>query len=220
MKEKKKSKVTLCIVGVVALFFCIPILLKVPAIKGIFAWWLNFTDNPDYKTTYIEVTGNIIGVFISVFGALRTEDYIRKKQAKKEIEESAHFLHAELRRYFHKLQLIFQETKRKCSIEDTGPAFRDAFCEVALKYKLDLTNEWVSHLDRLNGRIGKYEWDTLQKYFSKLAVIDATLNSKKSDEIRDIYVPFICYFITTGGEGIYDDVQNILKTLEGMFVDR
>ena len=216
-KETKKNRITICVLGVITFFIGIPLLLKIPAIKGVFSWWLDFTDNPDYKITYIEVVFGIIGVFLSVLGALRTEGYFRKREEKKAIEECVRFIHAELNRCFYKLQLIFRETRISCNIEDTGPDFRNAFCEVAKKHKLDLNNEWISHMAQLNGRISKSEWNTLQMYFSRLAVIDQALESGNNEEISNIYAPFICFFITTGGKGIFLDVAKFLEELEKKF---
>ena len=216
-KENKKKRITMYVLGTIAFIICIPLLLKIPVIKGTFSWWLDFTDNPDYKMTYIEVVFGVIGVFLSVLGALRTEEYFRKREEKKTIEESVRFIHAELNRCFYKLQLIFRETRISCNIEDTGPDFRDAFCEVAKKHKLALNNEWISYMAQLNGRISKFEWNTLQMYFSRLAVIDQVLESGNKEEISNIYSPFICFFITTGGKGVFPDVAKFVEKLEEKF---
>lgn len=218
-KNAKKSRVTLCVLGGIILFVVIPLLLKIPGIKGFFSWWLDFTDNSDYKTAYIEIVCGMLGVFLSVLGALRTEDYFRRRDEEKAAEECFRFIHAELNRCFYKLQMIFRETRISCNLEDTGPDFRAAFCEVAKKHRLELNNEWISHMAQLNGKISKSEWNKLQMYFSRLAVIDNALHSGSSQEISDIYAPFICFFITTGGTGLFPDVAKFMEELEKKFED-
>lgn len=219
-EKNKNTCVAICIMGGIALFIGTPLLLKIPAIKGFFSWWLDFTDNPDYKTTYIEAVCGMIGVFLSVLGALRTEDYFRKKEDRKDVEGCIRFLHAELNRCFYKLQSIFLETRITYHIEDNGPAFRDLFCEVAKKHRLELNNEWISLLAQLNGRIDEIDWKKLQKYFSRLSVIDQALQSGNVKEISDIYSTCICFFITTGGNGVFTDIAHFMSELEKKFANK
>lgn len=217
--NRKGSGMSMVIFGVIIALLVVPVLMKCPVIKGIVLWWLDFADSTEYKVAYLEAVFGMIGVYLSVLGALQTEEYFRKKEKNKEIEESSRLLYGELRKCFGILQEIFRRTSVLYGIEDDGPNFVEPFCETARSYRLDLDSQWSVHLTRLNGKIGAYEYGELEKYFKRLSAIDCILESGDLEVIRSIYVPYIRGFITKGGEGIYDAAANILTALEKNFSD-
>lgn len=217
--KRKGSGMPMVIFWVIIALLFVPVLMKCPFIKGIVSWWLDFADSTEYKVAYLEVVFGMIGVYLSVLGALRTEEYFRKKEKNKEIDESSRLLYGELRKCFGSLKEIFRQTKFRYEIEDDGPNFVEPFCETARSYRLDLDSQWSVHLTRLNGKIGAYEYGTLEKYFKRLSAIDCILESGDLEVIRSIYVPYIRGFITKGGDAIYDDVAYILTALEKNFSD-
>lgn len=216
MKNYRNSNKAICMLSVFILIF-IPIILKIPTIKSILSWWLDFSDDSSYKNTYIELLGNIIAVFISVLGALRTEYYLRNKEEQKMKSECIRSLHGELNRCFRTLKDIYMSTKIKNKISKIESKDIDSFCEIATLHQLNLNNEWISLLAQLNGLISTFDWNNLQKFFSRLSVIDQAINSGDKEKIKSVYIQYICWFITSDGDGLHSDIESFMKRLENMF---
>lgn len=220
MKNNKNfSKLTVLIIvcALLGVVIVIPLLLKCPFIQSIVSWWLSFTEEPSYKNTYIQFWGNVISVFISIFGALRIENYLRNKSDQSAKEKCLRNLHGELKRCFYTLQNIYKDTFKTIQTNQVGQENLDTFCEIAKLHKLNLNQEWVLWLAQLNGLITPYDWYVLQKFFCRLSVIDQAISSENNDTIQKVYVSYICWFITNDGKRIHSDIESFMNKLENMF---
>ena len=86
-KDKNELYIGICII--VGIFICSPLLLRIPCVRELFSWFLQPLGDSDYKSSYIETFGAILGTFLAVAGALWTQRKIDEAAAQKEVKESA-----------------------------------------------------------------------------------------------------------------------------------
>lgn len=86
MNNKKYRNTFFIIVSIIGgIFIVSPIILRVPFIRDFFSWFFRSLGNSDYKSSYIETFGAILGTFLAVTGTLWTQrklDEIIRKQLK------------------------------------------------------------------------------------------------------------------------------------------
>ena len=72
LNSKQKKNITFLVIGFFIIWIIIiPLILQIPIIKQIISFLFSFTDNIEYKTVYIELTGAIMGSFLAIYGAFQ-----------------------------------------------------------------------------------------------------------------------------------------------------
>ena len=220
MNGKRSKQYKLWTAIVLFLIIAIPLLLKIPLVRSVISMWLYFSDNPDYKIAYIELVGGLLGTFLSVLGALRIENYLREQNAEHNRREYVNTLYVEMERCFKKLKDIHDETIlnnyskfRDLSTDDFNN-FCDAFSIAAQKHRLNLNCNYITMLSSLHGHIDLGLWNNLQKYFSRLSVIDQALESGDNEKIRMVVIPYVYCFINEHDNGkIHGNIEIVMRDL-------
>lgn len=85
----KKAKVDinlntiLLLVIPVVFFIGIPIILNIPCISSLLSWLLKSLQTTDYKVSYIELVGAILGTYLAILGAI----WVQKREKNEEVKE-------------------------------------------------------------------------------------------------------------------------------------
>lgn len=220
LNNKQKKNITFLAIGFFIIWVVIiPLILQIPIIKQIISFLFSFTDNIEYKTVYIELTGAIMGSFLAIYGALWTQREIDKKEDNARQKKYACIVYNDLKFAFNDLIKIFDITKSNYNLSEfNGNESAEKFCKTALGCKLHLSQNWISDVAQLNDVLPQTDIEQLYKFYGKLIDIDRAMQSGDSNEIRKLYVNDILWLVSGNSrkpnsycELMLEKLKNILK---------
>lgn len=192
----------------------LPLSLKIPFIKQILMFLLDFTSNEAYKVAFVEFVGAIIGAFIAICGSVWIQAKEDAKEEKSNVERYAFIVYNDLYLAFNDLIKMFRDTKIRHNLENiNGLENVKLFSEVALGRKIHLSPNWISDVAQLKKVLSKQELQAIYKYYGKLIEIDSALQSGDVTEIEKIYSTHIGYLVSGNERKIHSDCKIILDKL-------
>lgn len=215
--NKKYNYLKMILVMSLLVIIAIPYILQIDFVKNLVLDWLSFSVNSDYKIAYVQIIGSIVGTFLSVYGALFIQNEQQKNVEEKRKQECARKIYIELRTCFSELQSIYKDTKltyKLNEIKDMDDV--EKFCDTAIGRKLSLNKNWVENLAGSGDIYSDFDVTMIYKYYFKLQVIQQAFETRDVEEIKKIYVQYICWFITSNGNDVHEDIEHFMKRMDEM----
>lgn len=213
MKRKHNYPKIILLISILIMII-LPWILQLEFVRDLIIRWLSFSNNPDYKIAYIQLIGSIVGTFLSIYGAL----YIQKEEQRvldaKKKQECARKIYIELRTCFNELESIFKDTKLTYHLNKIQKEDIEKFCTTAIGRRLSINEKWVEALAGSGDVFCGFDTNMIYKYYFKLQVIQQALESKNVEEIRKVYVPYICWFVMENGTGLHEDIEHFMKKMD------
>lgn len=190
MKKNKsqKSTNTLFIVGcTLSLVFVIfPfIMLVLPCLRGCVSWWLSPLGASEYKATYIETLGAILGTFLAITGAIWTQRKIDRINERKEQKIAATIIYYDFDFALKDLQQIIRryndDTPKMGNILHDDACVQ-CFLEKAQRCRIYIDDNWISNVAKLTGRLSSGEIKSIYDLYGNLATIKSIFNSSTSSK--------------------------------------
>ncbi|MDF2883075.1 MAG: hypothetical protein K0R54_3632 [Clostridiaceae bacterium] len=172
--------VIMCCIG--CGFLITPILLRMTILNDLFSWMLSPLKTADYKSSYIETFGAILGTFMAVSGALWTQKKINEATEKRNIRESGliiyydfHFATSDIKALIERY--LNSQGKIINTLEDVKQ-----FIECKKNYRLYIDENWISNVAKLSHIFSKEDIKTIYEIYGNLNTIKQVLNIR-SDKL-------------------------------------
>lgn len=201
-------------ISILLIIIMFPYILQLDGIKKWIMDWLSFSSNPDYKIAYLQLIGTIVGTFLSVYGALFIQKEEQRFTEKRKKQECVRRIYIELRACFNELESIFKDTLLTYHLSEVQKDDVEKFCVKAIGRKLNVREKWIEDLAGSGDSFSSFEINMIYKFYFKLQVIQQALETEDTEEIKKVYVPYICWFMTSNGEGLHKDIKYFMKRLE------
>lgn len=182
MNNKKYRNTFFIIVSIIGgIFIVSPIILRIPIIRDFFSWFLKSLGNSDYKSSYIETFGAILGTFLAVAGTLWTQRKLDEVTLKKELKESAlivyydfYFALNDIITFVHSYMLTKQPITN--TIDDI-----EIYQKYRKKYRIYIDDNWIHNVAKLSSVMLTDEIKLIYKLYGDLCTIRNVFNSPTSD---------------------------------------
>ncbi len=202
-EESKKKKVrlnislnrflVLCFTILIIFFVAVATawLLKIPCIHEFFHDMLSFTGNDETKSTYVEFWGTMVGTIIAIFGALFTEQHLRKSDDDAEDVKIALIIYYDLKYAVRDLKNILEDTKKQGRNKDKDASrgmeqkLREVFVDKSRKLYFD--KDWIEHVAIYSRVVGTKRISDIYDFYGALMDINRGVElSKNIGEFVDL----------------------------------
>lgn len=172
----------LCVVSLV--FIPTPLLIRFEWLRRLFSSFLSPLRSAEYKGIYIATSGAILGSFLAIFGAIWTQNYIEKKEQKKQIQKSAFITYSDLRDAFE--TIIPLMTVLVPSAKNLGFDASKKLSEIKLVsfYAINTNGKhifydktWRENVMILKETLSAEDFRNIQIMYSMLEIIALSINS-------------------------------------------
>lgn len=209
----KYTKVIITIIIFAIVIILIPLFFKIPILKETISFWLSYTENDDYKITYIQLVVTFLSNFISIYGTLWIYKSTTKYEAIKKQKNNVFIIYCDLKNSLDVLLQTIHETKYSYNLEKINIDDLDKFCCIACGKDLNLSNMWLTYISQLDLVLKKIEILQLFKCYEKLLTINSAFKSDNPQKIKDIYTSHICWFVTCDEKSLHPDIERLLDIL-------
>lgn len=212
-------------ISLAIVFIISPILLRVPMLKN--GLLLLIEPLGQYKSSYIETIGAILGTFLAITGALWTQKRTDLKNEKKEQYKSVKIIYHNFYRASLTIskfvdKLIRSEEDYINTIDEDNLAL---FIKRKNEIKLYTSDEWLSNLTVVMPLLSKSEADDiLELYFNFCRIKDIVekdadeLNLIEANEVFTLIINDVCHIEYETVSGFHvclnDKIIKVLATLD------
>lgn len=185
-KLKKINKNTLLLLVIPVVFFIgIPIILNITCVKNLLSWFLKSLQTTDYKVSYIELVGAILGTYLAILGAIWVQKREKNEEEKERIIKAATIVYYDIK--FACLDLINMIKWDKTSISGDIYLVNDWIERVSdlPSDKIDIQKVYKIYGDFNNARL-KINQARDEKAFLQLVEQDAIKNILTREYLMDI----------------------------------
>lgn len=181
MKKRKNSLLFVTVSIISLLFLIMPFLLRINLVDNALSWFLQPLRNSDYKSSYTEIIGAILGTFLAVTGTLWTQRKIDEGMEQKEIQKKALIVYYDF--YFALNDLIdFMKSYLSCKKSKTVNVIDDwdTYKKFKKKYRIYIDSDWIHNVAELSSQLENDEIQMIYKIYGDLHTIERSFNNSES----------------------------------------
>ncbi|WP_160680285.1 hypothetical protein [Clostridium sp. C8-1-8] len=166
--------VIICCIG--GTFLITPILLRVPFFSNLFSLLLSPLKTTEYKSSYIETFGAILGTFMAVSGALWTQKKIDEVTEKKNLKESALIIYYDFYFATNDIRDLMENYLNSQGVIANTLDDIDKFKRYKKKYRLYLDDNWIRNVASLSHILSSEDTKILYKVYGDLNTVKQVIN--------------------------------------------
>lgn len=176
IKNWKKDKwLSLLLIAVLVcfLFLCYPILLNEDAANTVADNYFTGLRYREYKGSFLESVGGMLGTFLAIVGALWTQHHFEQEQERKAEIETATII-------FYDFKFAFREVHQKLNkCRNSDPAqenfdekkIRDHF----INYQILIDNKWIRNVSRLSNNFNTSDIEEIYYVYGLISSINQAI---------------------------------------------
>ncbi len=225
MVHMKKRNLFFGIVLVFAILFVFsPLFLRISFVEHFLLWFLTPLKDSDYKSSYIETVGAIIGTILAITGTLLLQGMIDKKEKIEKEEQKQKEFQYKVVIIYYDLKLALLDIAKiynllvisVFSVDEENKI--DEFYDSASKIEIYIDENWIRNVASL---YEEFDEDLLEKIFLIYEDICSIRSGLKSNNKSDFQIVRLVSLINqffNGGYGgepelskKYKDILGILK---------
>ena len=181
------------------LFLMIPLVLHFfPAFESCISLLLSPLKSVDYKTTYIETIGAILGTYMAITGAIWTQRKIDEVAEKKEITKAATIIYYDFDFAFKDFQKILglYSSRNKCHSNLSSDEQVEAFSKIINRYRVYVDNKWIANVANLADVVSSENLKRIYGLYGDISTIKSVLSpvNPDVDDIKLSYSLIYKYF--------------------------
>lgn len=191
------------------LFVISPLLFRITFIYEFARRYLSVFKNVDYKSTYIETLGAILGAFLAITGAIWTQNLASKYKKKNKTEKNTLIIYYDFKFAMDSITDILAEIypliKKNSLPEDES--IINQFRRIKLKHKMYIDSNWRQLVADMHDELSANELREAQIMYSRLSVLSMNTNSsmsesnRKEDKIAYALMIEMCDIVESQSEG-------------------
>ena len=164
----------------VLLFLVIPLFSRINWVYDSLSWFLQPLRKSEYKSSYIEIIGAILGTFLAVTGTLWTQRKIDSVMEQKEIQKRALIVYYDFYFAFNglidfmKSCLLYKKSDILNVIDDW-----DTYMKFKKKYRIYVDDDWIHNVAELTGQLKNDEIQSIYKIYGDLHTIKRSFNNSE-----------------------------------------
>lgn len=191
----KKTKNFLFWLGCFAslLFLMIPLIVHLfPGFESFISLLLIPLKSVEYKTTYIETIGAILGTYMAITGAIWTQRKIDEVAEKKDITNAATIVYYDFEFAFKDFKTILglYSSRIRChSNVLSSDAQVETFSKIINRYRVYIDDNWITNVANLADVVSSEELKRIYTLYGDITTIKSILNSINPD-VDDIKLSY------------------------------
>lgn len=171
------------VVCVVALLFVFsPLLIRLPCVYDSIRWVLSGFINDEYKSTYIEMMGALLGALVAITGAIWTQKVLDKHKYKEQIVRDAHIVYSDFK---CASDCILELMKDMYPVVNGNSLVEDEFIinyfhRIRKKYYICFEPDWKQLVVDLRYQLTMEEIQLAKKFYRKIVIISNWLELREA----------------------------------------
>ena len=218
MERKNYNKIlffaSLTVGLIVAAFILSPLLLKINFVNEIMSNFLTELNTSEYKSSYIESLGALLGTFFAVTAALLTQKFFDKSAEKKELKECATIIYYDFDFAIKQIidsELSYKETQRRKESKILDKDF-NWYEELRKSFTLYIDEKWIRNVAKLSHSLSNDNIKTIYDIYGDLNSVILTLSkSLPEEDTHFVFASFINKHINYIPKGKIDNVKDCLN---------
>ena len=190
MKNRRgmhKTTIYFILICVITFLFVIsPLLFRIAFIYELASRYLSVFKSVDFKSTYIEALGAILGAFLAITGAIWTQNIANKYEKKNKTEKDTLIIYYDFKFAMDGITEILAEIypliKKNSLPEDE--AIINQFRKTKSKHKIYIDSNWRQLVAEMQDELSVDELREAQIMYSRLSMISMNLNTSVSETSR------------------------------------
>ena len=186
--REKWTRLFILAISLTLLFSIAPLLLKSPVLFGIVDCLSSGLRYSEYKSSFLESLGGMMGTALAIIGALWTQHYFDQEQELKREAEFATIVYYDLKFAFTEVKEIMD----KCFSDDSNKTKFDSF-KTGLEfkdYRILIDYKWISNVARLSNRFSAEDIETIYYIYGLINSINLAIEARNStlmDKLSTFY---------------------------------
>ena len=218
----KKNIVFVLVLLMTILFLMSPIVLRIPFVKESVSWCLSVLGKNEYKSSYIEAVGGLIGTAAAITGTLFLQGMIDQKTDKENKVKEENDIRYRIIVVYYDLKLAFEELSKIYRLLVVSAFLVEenkiqTFYDSATKIELYIDDNWIRNVASLHGVLGE---NILEKIFRVYGDISSVRNGLRTGDRGEYQTARIIslmnqFFIEIDGQKtkLNNEYEELLKTL-------
>lgn len=211
----KKRNLIFWIVFVFAILFVFsPLFLRVPFVKHFLLWFLTPLKDSNYKSSYIETVGAIIGTILAITGTLLLQGMIDKKekiekeeQKQKEVKYKVVIIYYDLKLALLDIAKIYNLLVISAFLVDEKNKI-DEFYDSASEIEIYIDENWIRNVASL---YEEFDENLLEKIFLIYGDICSIRSGLKLNSKSNYQISRLVSLISQFFNGVYEGKPELRK---------
>ncbi|MCI8321432.1 MAG: hypothetical protein HFH02_10210 [Dorea sp.] len=211
---KKRNMIFWIVLVFAILFVFSPLFLRISFVEHFLLWFLKPLKDSDYKSSYIETVGAIIGTILAITGTLLLQGMIDKKeklekeeQKQKEIQYKIVIIYYDLKLALLDIAKIYNLLVLSAFLVDEKNKV-DEFYDSASKIEIYIDENWIRNVASL---YEEFDEDVLEKIFLIYGDICSIRSGLKSNNKSDYQISRLVSLISQFFNGVYEGEPELRK---------
>ena len=208
---------------IVFAFILSPFLLKFDSVNAHMSNFLFGLKTSEYKSSYIESLGALLGTFFAVTAALLTQKFFDKSAEKKELKECATIIYYDFEFAINQIidsELSYNETQRRKKEKILDENF-NWYEELRGKYAIYIDDEWIHNVAKLSHFLSSEHIKTLYDIYGDLNSVKLALTKPLPEEDTHlVFASFILKHIKHIPRGNINNIKDCLNNDGKEVVDK
>lgn len=211
---KKRNMIFWIVLVFAILFVFSPLFLRISFVEHFLLWFLKPLKDRDYKSSYIETVGAIIGTILAITGTLLLQGMIDKKeklekeeQKQKEIQYKIVIIYYDLKLALLDIAKIYNLLVLSAFLVDEKNKV-DEFYDSASKIEIYIDENWIRNVASL---YEEFDEDVLEKIFLIYGDICSIRSGLKSNNKSDYQISRLVSLISQFFNGVYEGEPELRK---------
>lgn len=188
-KRPKFNKLTvyfIIICTITLLFIGSPLLIRIPFVYKVIRGFLSVFKSSNYKSTYIEAIGSVLGTFLAITGAIWTQSIFDTQEKKAQTEKNALIMYYDFKFALKSIEDIMKVIypMAKCNVLPGDETIVDLFRAEKRKHRIYIDSNWRQLVTSLRDDLTVDEIREAQIIYSKLSMICMSFNASITETSR------------------------------------
>lgn len=223
--KKEKSRLLFLVAGFFSIvFLAIPLLLKIPFINGLAYIFLESLGN--YKSSYFEACGAMIGTFLAVASAIRIQQKSEEEQRIHNIKKTATIIYWDIKMFYREHDIlasrIQDELTQYHAKEQTEEGVIEKFLTLREFSGVHIDANWISTVAELVGVLEQSTIDDIYWFYGEVTNLKNKLEQVNDYSLADINTIRRHLYNIGVKDGYYKEnkrMSNVLRVLEKLIKD-
>lgn len=203
-------------------YFAVPKLLEAPDIYNFVGKFLSGLRYSEYKSTYAESIGGLLGSVVGITGAMWTQHIFEQQKEKKEDI-------ANTRIVFYDFDFAFREVRERvdaCEKNANGNLNQVKLAEKFSNYTIFIDNKWIRTVASLPDDFNSHDIKHLYYIYGEINAINNIIHSQSQSRNKDLHDKIVSFYnlipdsfvskrtsITNSNMSIKEKTQCVYNTL-------